>query len=170
MLFRSPRRLVFLCFLASIFVFALLQQSPWVHEKVYERLPLFKSGHRPDLAWGSGLDSDRLKAHPQDAWQHAVPVAMPGAPDIALVEGGAETVPHMVPSAAPKPTESHPPWVTAPSRTGSIAPPTPRPTNIKQYMQSMLKWDRPSWDGHWPPFRDYINKKYDPNRWEQFDM
>lgn len=69
-----------------------------------------------------------------------------------------------------QPTKAYPPWVTAPSRTGEFVPPTPRPTNLKEYMTKMLKWPRPSWDGHWPPFKDYINKAYDPNRWEHFDM
>ena len=37
------------------------------------------------------------------------------------------------------------------------------------YVKGMLKWPRPSWEGHWPPFSDYIGKEYDPNRWEYFD-
>jgi len=46
--------------------------------------------------------------------------------------------------------------------------PTPWPTNLKEYMKEMLDWDRPSWQGHWPPFQDYVDKAYDPNRWERF--
>ena len=48
-----------------------------------------------------------------------------------------------------------------------------RPTtelSWRKYMKSMLTWPRPKWDGHWPPFGDYIGKDYDPNRWEHFDM
>ena len=37
-------------------------------------------------------------------------------------------------------------------------------------MKKMLDWGRPTWDGHWPPFNDYVDKEYDPNRWEQFPM
>jgi hypothetical protein len=170
MLVRSPRRFVIFCFLGLTFLFIVLQQSPWAQERVYERLPVLKSENRPDLSWIPGLGRDRLKAHPQDAWQHAVPAAMTGGADIALIGTGAGALPQILPSASPRPTESHPPWVTAPSRTGFMAPATPRPTNIKEYMQSMLKWDRPTWDGHWPPFQDYVDKQYDPNRWEQFDM
>jgi hypothetical protein len=40
----------------------------------------------------------------------------------------------------------------------------------RRYMKNMLKWPRPNWNGHWPPFGDYIGKEYDPNRWEHFDM
>jgi hypothetical protein len=167
MLARSPRRFVVFCVLAFSFLFVVLQRSPWAQENVYERLPVLKSENRPDLSWISVLGSDRLKAHSQDAWQHAVPAAMAGAVDI---ESGAGFLPPILPSATPRPTESHPPWVTAPSRTDFMAPPTPRPMDMKEYMQSMLDWARPTWDGHWPPFRDYVDKKYDPNRWEQFDM
>jgi hypothetical protein len=45
-----------------------------------------------------------------------------------------------------------------------------RVTDWKKYMEGMLKWPRPNWDGHWPPFEDYVDKQYDPNRWEQFPM
>lgn len=40
----------------------------------------------------------------------------------------------------------------------------------RNYMKNKLNWPRPSWDGHWPPFRDYVGKDYDPNRWEHFPM
>jgi hypothetical protein len=38
-----------------------------------------------------------------------------------------------------------------------------------EYMRDILKWDRPNEkDGHWPPYRDFKNRDYDPNRWEGF--
>ncbi|KAF2191984.1 hypothetical protein K469DRAFT_719047 [Zopfia rhizophila CBS 207.26] len=63
-----------------------------------------------------------------------------------------------------------PAWTTGSSKTSPLDyASSPRPTNLKQYMKDMLSWNRPSWHGHWPPFGDYINKGYDPNRWEAFD-
>lgn len=64
----------------------------------------------------------------------------------------------------------YPPWVTAPARIGHYVPAFQRPADMSAYMGRMLKWARPTWGGHWPPFRDYLDKAYDPNRWEQFEM
>jgi len=174
MFVRSPRRFAILSSLAFVFIFALLQQSPWAHEKVYERMPLFDLGRRPTdqelLHEGQGAS----QAHLDDAWQHAVP--LPGAkPTITLpppmvVSHEPVKEPVKEPAATPTKTKTYPPWVTAPSRVGSFIPPFSRPSNMKKYLEKMLKWPRPSWDGHWPPFADYIDKAYDPNRWEEFDM
>ncbi|KAH7396328.1 hypothetical protein BKA66DRAFT_596993 [Pyrenochaeta sp. MPI-SDFR-AT-0127] len=142
MLVRSPRRFAILTFIAFLFIFVVLQQSPWAQQKVYEQLPLFDLGSRP-----------------QD--QSTIPFE--GQDDV----GGN---PPIVPVPDSTPTKSSPPWVTGPSRAHPYVPPTPRPSNMKEYMQKMLNWSRPTWGGHWPPFQEYIYKKYDPNRWEQFDM
>lgn len=40
----------------------------------------------------------------------------------------------------------------------------------KTYMEGMLDWSRPNRQGHWPPYEDYVDRKYDPNRWEEFDQ
>ncbi|KAJ4377603.1 hypothetical protein N0V83_000430 [Neocucurbitaria cava] len=167
MLVRSPRRFAILSFVAFAFIFAVLQQSPWAHEKVYERLPHFDLGSRPP---DQSPIEDGSRTHPEDAWQHAVPVAKPSAIDVELVAGGAGVHPPIAPGQDVEETKSNPPWVTAPSRSKPLAPPTPRPSNMKEYMKKMLKWSRPTWDGHWPPFQEYTYKGYDPNRWEEFDM
>lgn len=143
MLIRSPRRFAILTFIAFIFIFIVLQQSPWAHQKVYEQLPLFDLGIRPQ-------DQSTI---PFDGQQN---------------DAGGK--PSEVPVASGTAINSSLPWVTGPSRSQPYVPPTPRPSNMKEYMKKMLKWSRPSWDGHWPPFKDYINKAYDPNRWEQFEM
>jgi hypothetical protein len=40
---------------------------------------------------------------------------------------------------------------------------------VDEYMKDILKWDRPKEkDGHWPLYRDFRNRDYDPNRWEGF--
>ena len=40
----------------------------------------------------------------------------------------------------------------------------------RDYLQGMLKWPRPSYNPHWPPFSEFFGKGYDPNRWEHFSM
>jgi hypothetical protein len=171
MLVRSPRRFAILSFLALVFIIVVFQQSPWAQEKVYERMPMFDLGRTPANQELLPLESQ------DDAWNHAVPVpAAKPLPTGAQSSTSAAKVisPPMMTSHSPapesEPTKSYPPWVTAPSRTGSFTPPTPRPSNMQEYMEKMLKWARPSWDGHWPPFKDYIDKAYDPNRWENFEM
>jgi hypothetical protein len=40
-----------------------------------------------------------------------------------------------------------------------------------EYMRDILRWQRPKEkDGHWPPYREFVNKDYDPNRWEGFQQ
>lgn len=178
MLVRSPRRFAILSFLCLVFIFAVLQQNPWAHEKVYERMPLFDLGRRPHQELLPLESQDEAQAHVEDAWQHAVPAAKSSLSSAQPATSPAKAIPPppppMVashePAPLPKPTKTYPPWVTAPSRVGSYTPPTPRPSNMKEYMEKMLDWPRPSWDGHWPPFSDYIDKAYDPNRWENFDL
>ncbi|KAH8731961.1 hypothetical protein GQ44DRAFT_735653 [Phaeosphaeriaceae sp. PMI808] len=164
MLVRSPQRFLFLSLISFVFVFVILQRSPWAQQNVYEQLPLFRSGARPNLSSITGSNGEKLQTNMQDAWQHAIPVASPSpSPSMTRMAtiGAAENS---------RPTGADPPWVTAPSRTGVIATETARPVNLKEYMKSMLEWPRPTWEGHWPPFRDYVDKAYDPNRWEYFKM
>jgi hypothetical protein len=151
MLVRSPRRFAILACVAFAFIFLVLQQSPWTKESVYEKIPLFKTNPRPDQSPISNSNEPDL-AQFEDAGHSAVPVATP-----SHVAGEKPVEASQTPVASK--TKVLPPWVTA-----------PRPTNMKEYMKKMLDWGRPSWDGHWPPFNDYIDKEYDPNRWEQFPM
>lgn len=45
-----------------------------------------------------------------------------------------------------------------------------RGPDVDEYMKDLLIWQRPeNKDGHWPPYRDFIGRDYDPNRWEAFD-
>jgi hypothetical protein len=175
-----------LAFIAFVFIFAVLQRSPWAQENVYERITTFRSGKGQGLEI-PGLNNERLQEHladgADDAWKHAVPSGGKTETSVAGVEEHRPSA--TLESARPTevkdnvstptfhestPAKAHPPWVTDPARTKPLPAPVSRPTNFKQYMQSMLKWDRPTWDGHWPPFSDYINQAYDPNRWERFDM
>lgn len=169
MFVRSPRRFATLACIAFVFIFAILLQNPWAHGKAYERISLFDDEGRPPDELPTTLHTQD-QALLEDAWQHAVPMPRPDRPAAHRPEDVALPPPTMKPKPVAEPTKIQPPWVTAPSRIVPNMLPTPRPSNLKDYMKKMLKWPRPSWDGHWPAFQDYIDKAYDPNRWEQFDM
>ncbi|KAJ4293318.1 hypothetical protein N0V90_008600 [Kalmusia sp. IMI 367209] len=61
------------------------------------------------------------------------------------------------------------PWRAQPEKDNSLDYQPVQPQNLTAYMKEMLDWNRPNWDGHWPPFKDYEHMDYDPNRWEEFD-
>jgi hypothetical protein len=43
--------------------------------------------------------------------------------------------------------------------------------SFNEYIRDILRWERPKErDGHWPPYRDFVNRDYDPNRWEGFQL
>ncbi|KAH7134982.1 hypothetical protein B0J11DRAFT_148814 [Dendryphion nanum] len=81
--------------------------------------------------------------------------------------GSDNTRPHI-----PTPTVSRPPWVTGEPKNGTARKygvGILKGNELKSYVKSLLRsWGRPTWDGHWPPFADYADKEYDPNRWEKF--
>ncbi|KAF1962464.1 hypothetical protein CC80DRAFT_161405 [Byssothecium circinans] len=144
MLARSPRKLAFLSFFTFIFLLATWKKSPWVTRSVYEPLPLFS-------------DSETKQQPIQN--EDARPLAAGGriGPESQDVLGDK--------------AESTLPWKTSASKTKpDVESASPRPSDLKEYMKSMLNWPRPSWNGHWPPFGDYLNTEYDPNRWENFEL
>jgi hypothetical protein len=59
-----------------------------------------------------------------------------------------------------------------PSST-SLLPALPTELSVQrdEYLKDMLDWSRPEHrNGHWPPYEDYVDKDYDPNRWEGFKL
>jgi hypothetical protein len=158
MLVRSPRRLAFFSLVAFVCIIAVLQQSPWASTSVYEQLPLFYS---PSTSSNAGPDS-RPSLSPNSSLENnpIVPSGRPQAHEIVDTEQ----------QTAQTSTKPPPPWTTANSKPSPLDYSPPRPSDLREYMKEMLLWRRPTWDGHWPPFGDYIDKGYDPNRWEAFEM
>lgn len=152
MLVRSPRRLAILSLVAFLFILIVWNQSPWASQNVYQQIPLFSGTKQEPM---SNEDVSPKKGGVR-------PLPTGGSPELATAS--------MPPQQAVETQKPTPPWVTGTSKSSPLDYAPPRPTNMKEYMQEMLNWNRPSWEGHWPPFGDYINKEYDPNRWEQFDM
>jgi len=167
MLVRSPRRLAFLSFVAFVCIIAVLQQSPWASTIVYEQLPLFHGSPSyptpsPDSSPTPSPDS-RPSSSPNSSLENNPNVASGRPLDQEVVDAELN-------NAAISNKPSPPPWTTASSKPSPLDYSPPRPTNLKEYMKEMLNWRRPSWEGHWPPFVDYVDKEYDPNRWEEFEM
>lgn len=188
MLVRSPRKLVFLAFAAFFFVLLVLRQSPWVDGTalVYEQIPLWHAGEKggaanqgqDELTSQTGNENGNGNPNVNDIGNTVSEGGKSNADedksssvvDAELSAGGAPStgVSTVVPEDE-EPSKVTPPWVSDSSK-GSPLDYTPKPTDLKKYLREMLNWNRPSWNGHWPPFNDYVDKEYDPNRWEQFDM
>jgi hypothetical protein len=158
MLVRSPRRLAFFSLVAFVCIIAVLQQSPWASTSVYEQLPLFYSS--PSSPTPS--PDSRPSSSPNSSLENNPNVASGRPQDQEVVDAELQNT-----GTSNKPL---PPWTTASSKPSPLDYSPPQPTNLKEYMKEMLNWRRPSWDGHWPPFLDYVDKEYDPNRWEEFEM
>lgn len=172
-----------LAFISFVFIFAVLQRSPWAQENVYERISTFRVG-KDGLATIPGLNNDRLQEHlaDEDAYDKfaeglederaSVRETKTITPAATAAGSKAKETKDGIPTtttAEPTPTRAHAPWLTDPARMTPIPPPVSRPRDFRAYMEKMLDWPRPDWDGHWPPFEDYIDMAYDPNRWEEFD-
>ena len=69
---------------------------------------------------------------------------------------------HLVPAQEPVMQEESAP-VEYEAQTSSAI-------EIGEYLRDLLRWQRPSRGDHWPPYADYKDKDYDPNRWEAFQQ
>ncbi|KAF2200918.1 hypothetical protein GQ43DRAFT_472274 [Delitschia confertaspora ATCC 74209] len=156
MLVRSPRRLALLALFSFLLILLIVHQSPWVGgSNVYEQLPLFKS-ERPDLDVSTTAGVGAFDSATQDVADEHLKAEAEAT--VKLKDAGSNSGPR-------------PPWTTTTtSKPSPLDYQEKRPGSLKQYMLEMLDWNRPSWGGHWPPFGDYVNKEYDPNRWEEFDV
>jgi hypothetical protein len=163
MIVRGHRKLPFLCCIGFICLLAVWHQSPWTTTRVYERLTLLKD---VDIQQSipSGAENGMWKA-----WS-----GRPSLPKVVNPELVAGNTGSMKPQELLESETPARPWVTVPSNSilhASLPQDASSwPKDIKEYVKGMLEWDRPNWEGHWPPFADYVNKEYDPNRWERFDL
>ena len=145
----SPRRLALLCLITSTFLLTTWLQSPWYYTVTSQK--------------------HHFTTPPQQRSLHAIAKEAQHAPtSIPPVSEFPASRPQQSISS-PKPRS--PPWETGQekdAKPGHVRPMTEEEQRL--YMRDMMNWNRPSWGGHWPPFGDYVDLEYDPNRWEQFDM
>ncbi len=80
----------------------------------------------------------------------------------------AESVPVQAqPLERPREEPPRPEHGSIPAAEGNAGDDRP---DVEEYMRDMLIWERPeNRDGHWPPYRDFVSRDYDPNRWETFE-
>lgn len=163
MIIRSVRKLFFLSCLAFLLL-AAWHRSPWTTTNVYEHLSLFRDSDQTPIP--NGYDSGIRK----ETWSGS----RLSSPKLVAPEPVADGMASTDPQELLQEKKVTPPWITKSSSSkGNASVPQDAPSwpqDMKEYMKSMLKWDRPSWLGHWPAFEDYVDKDYDPNRWEQFPM
>jgi hypothetical protein len=164
MVVRSHRKLVLLSCLGFAFLLGAWHRSQWTTMNVYERLTHVKGAGKYSIQYGNENGAGRK-------WFDGL--SIPKVMNSELAAGGTGTVDSQEPLEREN-FPSTPWWVTVPSKSNSNAS-RPQdapswPKDLKRYMSGMLKWDRPNWEGHWPPFADYVDKEYDPNRWEQFEL
>ncbi len=167
MLARSSRRFFILSLTAFASVLVVLQYSSWGHDKVFEVSSLFESMSTPTpkalIHWG---DYEAVQSQHAKIWQYEAKYSVSNANMFAHKTAATGQVSTLYSSSV----ESSTPTATSPSKTLISSPATPRSSNVKDYVKQMLNWNRPTWEGHWPPYNDYVHKGYDPNRWEQFPM
>ncbi|KAF1967262.1 hypothetical protein BU23DRAFT_484070 [Bimuria novae-zelandiae CBS 107.79] len=166
MIVRSPSKSTLL-----LLVTAFLGVGVWhlglTHSNVYQRLPFITpklaSLHSDDTIGGQGLSDlppPTLFEAPTTAGEESDEVGE--SPHLELPEKGSEK--HNFTTKPPLP-----PWEKTEKKGSRLDHEDMQHQDAKAYLEDMLDWNRPSWQGHWPPFADYEDKEYDPNRWEEFD-
>lgn len=169
--FSSPRRLVLLVvfvFFASLMLIRSSQYSTYLPK--YD-LPSFSSNGgqtqtpprppTPPQPPGSAEEQqqqEKQQEQQQQGQQQWSDVGT-GAPSKPLetAAGGWEHT-----QAQPPPTHTHAPTAAVPLPHASYE-------ETQDRILHFIQWDRPNTPGHWPGWDDYIDKDYDPNRWEGLD-
>lgn len=163
MITRSPSKLTLLLLLTLFLAVVVWHRSPWSHAQiyVYQRLPFITPKQNP-----------LPNPNPNEA-QKPLDLSRPGhipagIPDGPNVNGGRPDFKNpgwMKQNKTTKP----PPWETMKESGNRLDYESVHPQDMKAYMREMLDWNRPDYSDHWPPFDDYLDQGYDPNRWEEFE-
>lgn len=185
--FTSPRRLAILTVLVFLAIVVLVRNSTYSEYLPSYDLPSFSNGKVPqDTTTGSksfGEDAPAQDTTKQDLWHEYKPaedkthVTEPAAeeeyeekPKVIAVDH-TSTSSHS--SSASSSTSHSTSATTAASESdkASISPIEHSSySEIQEKIKEFIQWDRPDTPGHWPGYGDYVNKDYDPNRWEGLPM
>lgn len=155
MVVRSPSKLTLLLVVAALVVVGLWQHS-LTRVYIHQRLPFVTS--KQDLIHSSSRNNDTMGA----ISSASIEIGEGGLPGGGKDDSGAgkQTTPTTAPEA---------PWGKKKENGSQLGDSDTRPDDLRAYMEDMLDWNRPTRTDHWPPFADYADKAYDPNRWEDFD-
>ncbi|CAI6295562.1 unnamed protein product [Periconia digitata] len=170
MLTKTPQRFSLFALVTFIFLLTVWTRSPWTTNQVYERVPAFSGKEQHPIPNEPPRPPPAPSSEPvQNPVVAPAPVPAPASTPVHDVVDNStqEDAPQEKPKSSPK---ANPPWMTESPEAAAKRPGPTVFTDLKEYMKSQLNWPRPNWIGHWPPFDEYVNKEYDPNRWEHFPM
>lgn len=182
--FTSPRRLALLAIFFFIVAIAFLSSSPSTRGYLpqYDIPGFGKSSNEEDAAGNGRIErpsGDELKIPIIDTDKDRPAATVHGddyawTPASNTVEYG-EATPASASMHSPSPsTEDSMPTHTSVANISHGYAPQPLPHDsylqTQQRIQELIHDWRPVAMGpHWPPYEEYVDKNYNPNRWEGFD-
>ena len=177
--FGSPRRLALLTVLVFLALVVLVRNSTYSEYLPKYDLPSFSNAKVPQDT-STGSISFKEDSSQSDLWQEYKPdqdKVSPAAPPPPKQEEYEEEieVTSIPASSSHSPSASSSTSVSnSGSKTASLAKITPLVhasyRELQAKIQDFIQWDRPDKGDHWPGYGDYVDKDYDPNRWEGLPM
>jgi hypothetical protein len=184
--FGSPRRLAVLTVLVFLAIVVLVRNSTYSEYLPKYDLPSFGNGKVPqDISTGSNSfkegsalsepwqeyksEQDKVQQAPpppkEEEYEEKVEVtSIPTSISHSTTVSTSKSVSTSVSTSAS----------TSASKTSSSAKITPFVHASHKELQAKIKefiqWDPPDKSDHWPGYGDYVDKDYDPNRWEGLPM
>jgi hypothetical protein len=175
--FGSPRRLAVLTVLVFLAIVVLIRNSTYSEYLPSYDLPSFGNAKVPqDISTGS--NSFKEGSTPTEPWQEykseqdKVQPAPPPKEEEYEEKIEVTSIPTSVSHSTT--TSASTSVSTSASKTGSSAKITPfvhaSYKELQAKIKEFIKWDRPEKADHWPGYDTYVDKAYDPNRWEGLPM
>ncbi|KAH0388130.1 hypothetical protein KCU92_g1026, partial [Aureobasidium melanogenum] len=175
--FGSPRRLALLTVLVFLALVVIVRNSTYSEYLPKYDLPAFGK-IQADTSTGS--NSFKEDSSQSDLWQEYKPdqdkvqPAPPPPPKEEEYEEKIEVTSIPTSTSHSTSTSSSTSASTSGSKTASSAKITPfvhaSYKELQAKIQDFIQWDRPNKGDHWPGYGDYVDKDYDPNRWEGLPM
>lgn len=179
--FGSPRRLALLTVLVFLALVVLVRNSTYSEYLPKYDLPSFGNDRGPQDT-STGSISFKEDSSQGELWQEYNPdqdkvhPAPPPPPKEEEYEEKIEVT--SIPTSTSHSTSASSSTSVSISASGSK---TASPAKITPFVhasykelqakiQEFIQWDRPNKGGHWPGYGDYVDKDYDPNRWEGLPM
>ncbi|KAG9543634.1 hypothetical protein KCV04_g21817, partial [Aureobasidium melanogenum] len=175
--FGSPRRLALLTVLVFLALVVIVRNSTYSEYLPKYDLPSFGKGPQ-DTSTGS--NSFKEDSSQSELWQEYKPdqdkvhPAPPPPPKEEEYEEKVEVTSIPTSTSHSTSTSSSTSASSSGSKTASSAKITPfvhaSYKELQAKIQEFIQWDRPNKGDHWPGYGDYVDKDYDPNRWEGLPM
>jgi len=177
--FGSPRRLAILTVLVFLAIVVLVRNSTYSEYLPKYDLPTFGNA-RPPQDISTGSSSFKEGSALTEPWQEYKPEqdkvqpAPPPPPKEEEYEEKVQVTSIPTKASHSSTTSTSKSVSTSASKTSSSAKITPFVHASYKELQAKIKefiqWNRPEKGGHWPGYGDYVDKDYDPNRWEGLPM